>query len=303
MSEIKEKSKTLKNPLINKKVTIALVRRNTSSLYRDEDMGTLAIGGKKSFMCPTSKVTGKFVDPLIPEEREYLEDLTGDDFSIHKKKDNYYGTKEAMVILHKVGKKTETANLELNLSDPYQFIKYKIALINPRVANSWKERMDNKMYEFVIIDGEAEQEEEISFAKIAKKVNKYLIKHENSKRKLYDLLRMYGIENARKAVNYKKVDADFIFNELYKATLRKPEVSKLHRLIELGEKDISDKIFIQDAITIGLLEKRGYEYRLVGGDKIGNNEAEAITWFNDKLNQTTKLKFEQAIEEYYNETE
>lgn len=302
MIEVKE-SKILKNPLINKKVTIALVKRNQSSLYRDEDMGTLAIGGKKSFMCPTSKITGKFVDPLTTEEREYLENLTGDDFSVHKKKDNYYGTKEAMIILHKVGKKTETANLELNLLDPYQFIKYKIALINPRVANSWKERFNDKMYEFVIIDGEAEQEEEISFAKMAKEVNKYLIKHENSKRKLYDLLRMYGVENSKRVVNYKKVTTDFLYNELYKATLRKSEVSKLHRLIQLGEKDISDKIFIQDAITIGLLEKRGYEYRLVGGDKIGNNETETIAWFNDKLNQSTKLRFEQEIEEYYNETE
>jgi hypothetical protein len=301
MEEVKESTK-LKNPLINKKVTIALIKRNQSSLYKDEDMGTLAIGGSKSFMCPTNRNTGKFIDPLTTEEREYLEQLTGDNFSIHNNKNNFYTRKEAMIILRKIGKKTETANLELDLSDPYQFIKYKIALINPRVANTWKERLNDKMYEFVIIDGEVELEEELSFAKMAKEVNRYLIKNENSKRKLYDLLRMYGVENSQRVVNYKKVDADFIFNELYKATLRKSEVSKLHRLIKLGERDISDKVFIQDAITIGLLEKRGRnEYRLIGGDKIGNNEDEAIAWFNEKLNQSTKFKFQKAIEEYYEE--
>jgi hypothetical protein len=297
--KVEEESKTLKNPLLNKKVTIALIKRHQSSLYKDIDMSTLAVGGSKSFMCPTNRVTGKFQDPLTLEERMFLEDLTGDDFSVHKKKDNFYSKKESMVILRKNGRKTESANLELDLSDPYQFIKYKIALINPRVANSWADRNANKMYEFVIIDGEEESKEEIGFSKMAKEVNKYLIKNENSKRKLYDLLRMYGVENTQKHVNYKKVNTDFIFNELYKATLKKSEVSKLHRLIKLGEKDISDKIFIQDAITVGLLNKRGFEFRLVGGDKIGNNETEAIAWFNDKLNQSVKLKFQQDIEEYY----
>lgn len=265
-------------------------------------MATLAIGGSKSFRCPTNKNTGKFVDPLTREERLYLEELTGDNFNVHaKKEDNFYYKKDSAVILRKVGRKTESANLVLDLSDPYEFIKYKIALINPRVANTWKERKDNKLYEFVIVDGQVELEEELGYSKMFKDVQKYLIKNEDSKRKLYDLLRMYGVENTSKHVNYKKVNTDFIYNELFKATQKKSEVAKLHRLIILGEKDISSKIFLADAITVGLLEKRGFEYRLVGGDRIGNNEIDTIAWFNDKLNQTTKLRFEQTIEDYYQE--
>jgi hypothetical protein len=51
---------------------------------------------------------------------------------------------------------------------------------------------------------------------------------------------------------------------------------------------------------MGLIDKRGpYEYRLSGGDKFASNEEDAIAWFEDKRNTSTKVKFEQIIEDYY----
>jgi len=220
---------------------------------------------------------------------------------VHKEgKKNFWTTKKAMGILRKTGRKTETANLVLNLERPYDFIIYKIAKISPRVAPSWAERNESKEYEFVIIDGEVQLEEELNFTKLKATVLKYLFKNETSKRKLYDLLRMYGVESTSRQVNYKKVNTEFIFSELLKITDRKSEIPKLQELVTLGEKDISSKIFLADCITIGLIEKRGpYEYRFVSGDKFANNEIEAITWFSEAINRDTKLRFEQAIEEYY----
>ena len=290
---------TLINPLTNKKITIALVKRHQTNLYSDIETATLATGGEKSFMCPVDR-HGSLKNPLTTSERKYLEDLLDLDLNVHKKEDNFWTSKKAMCRLRKTGKNTETANVTLDLLNPYDFILYKIALINPRVAKSWKERHDNKEYEFVIIDGAVEFEEELGFTLMENEVQKYLFKLEGSKRKLFDLLRMYGIQNASKQVNYAS-SAEWLFNELKKATRKPSEVKKLYHLIKLGEKDISSKVFVEDCVSIGLLEKRGFEYRLSGGDKIGNNEQDAISWFGDKRNSSVKARFEQMIEDYYEE--
>jgi len=71
IKEVKEKDE-LKNPLIKKKVTIALIKKQQSSLYRDIELSTLATGGSKSFICPVDR-SGHLVNPLTKEERIFLE--------------------------------------------------------------------------------------------------------------------------------------------------------------------------------------------------------------------------------------
>lgn len=298
---VKEDNIKLVSPLKNKKVTIGLIKRRQSSLYNDIDLSTLATGGKKSFMCPIGR-NNRIINPLTKEEQLYLESVTGEDLNPSKEgPNNFYTNSTGRVTLIKHGKNTESANLVLDLSDPYDYILYKIALINPRVANTWVEKDYNKEYEFVIMDGEVQLEEELNFTRKEDDVQEYLRKHRGSKRKLFDLLRMYGIENANQQVNYNNT-LEWMYNELKKATRKKSEIKKLYSLITLGEKEISDKIFIADCITLALLEKRGYEYRLSGGDKIANNEMEAIAWFNDVRNNSVKMRFEQIIEDFYTNT-
>lgn len=297
MADLKVKEKTLKSPLLNKKVTIALIKRSQSSLYKDPDMGTLTVGGKKSFMCPTSK-NGKLVNPLTPDEQEYLENLLRIDLNPYLERNNFYQSKESMIILTKIGRRTESANLTLNLNDPYDYIKYKIALINPRVAKNWAEK-DNKNFEFILIDGDEEFKDELSYTKKEDAVLKYLYSIEGSKKKLFDLLRMFGIQSASKQVTYDN-SIEWLYTEIKKLTRIKANVEKLYNLVSLGEKDIASKIFIADCITMGLIEKRGpFEYKLSGGDKFANSEESAIAWFEDKRNSSTRVRFEQLIEDYY----
>jgi len=284
----------VKSPLLNKRITISLIRRLQSSLYSDEDLSTLATGGAKSFTCPIDRQTGTLIDPLTRNERTWLEEELGVDLSVHKTKENFWSTKKAKGILRKTGKKTSSADLELNLLNPYHFILYKVALINSRVANTWSDRFEGKEKEFVIIDGDVELKEELGYNKKESKVQRYLLDNESSKKKLFDLLRMYG----GRAVNFSN-STEFMHNELKKAARRKSQVEKLHNLIILGEKEIADKIFLADCVSIGLLNKYGYEYTLVGGDKIANNEIEAITWFSDRRNSSTRIRFEQAIDDFF----
>lgn len=291
---------TLKSPLLNKKITIALVKRVQSSLYKDPDLSTLATGGSKSFTCPLNKDTGYIVDPLTKEERDYLEEALGIDLNVHKQKDNFWTTKKAKCILRKTGRKASSANIVLDLSNPIQYILYKIALVNPRVASKWAERYDRKEYEFVIIDGDVELQDELAFGKKERLVRSYLIENEHSKKKLFDLLRMYGTTYASKQVSADS-SAEWLLNELEKAARRPSEIDKLYTLIKLGEREISDKVFLADCVSSGIIQKSGYDYRLVGGDKIGSNEIEAIAWLNDKTNNSTRARFEQMVEEFFKE--
>lgn len=293
--QIKERKK-IKSPLMNKKITIALVKRTQSSLHKDIENGTLAPGGEKSFKCPVDKFG--LINPLTPEEQEYLEEVLRIDLNPKKPDNNFWASKAATVRLRKTGRKTESANLELDLNDPYQYILYKIALINPRVANTWAERYNSREYEFVIIDGEVQLQDELNFTLMEDAVQEYLLKHKTSKKKLYDLLRMYGVDKASKQVTYSN-STEWIYNELKKATRKEAEIKKLYKLISLGEKDISMKVFIEDCVSLGLLEKRPHEVRISGGDKIANTVEEAIIWFSDKRNNAIKMRFEQAIEEFY----
>jgi len=296
MADLKEKVK-VKSPLLNKKVVIALIKRSQSSLYKDSDMGTLVMGGKKGFMCPPDEY-GNIINPLTPEEQEYFEGLLRLDLNPYNKQNNFYEAKQSMIILTKKGKKVETANLTLDLSKPYDYIKYKIALISPRVAKTWGER-DNKNFEFVIIDGDVEFKDEFSYTKKEDAVLKYLYSIEGSKKKLFDLLRMYGVQNATKQVTYDN-SIEWLYTEIKKATRKKSEVEKLFNLVSLGEKDIANKVFLADCVTMGLIEKRGpFEFRLSGGDKFATSEESAINWFEDKRNSSTRVRFEQIIEDYY----
>lgn len=299
MVKAKEKV-SLKNPLLKKKVKISLLSNITSALYKhNPDMGTLTVGGAKSFTVPRDK-SGFLVNPLTKEEQEFFENLLGIDLNVYKVEGNFWTSKEARVILRKVSSKNTSADLILDLSNPYDYLKYKVALVNPRVANSWAERdSGGKLYEFVIIDEEAKFEEELGYTEMEDTVVEFLLKNKNSKKKLFDLLRIYGVQNANKQVDFSS-KTEWLYTELRKASRRRSEVKSLYNLISLGEKEISDKVFLQDCISVGLVEKRGVnEYHFVNGSKFANNEMEATDYFNDKKNQSTRARFEVAIEKYY----
>lgn len=298
------KSKVLKSPLLNKKVKIALVQQSPSTLYKDKNQATLLTGASKDFACPLNQY-GTLIDPLQDWERAYLENLLGIDLSIHTRNTpdnpnaNFWTTKKSKLILRKSTKNIESATITLDLNDPFQFMIYKVALINDRVANSWDERYKKgRGYEFVIKDGEVELEEELSYLEMEDTVLGYLLKNKKSKKKLFDLIRLYGSDKNAGLIKFES-SIDFLYNEVRKFTRIKSEVKKLYKIISLGEKDIFTKVFLADAVTVGIVEKRGREYRLMGGDKIGSNDLEAVSYLEDPVNQSIKLRIQETVETFY----
>lgn len=303
VKKVAKRDKTLKSPLIDKEIKIALVERNHSSLYKDKDQGTLLTGASKSFGCPIDKY-GNLVNPLEAWERDFLEDYLNIDLNTNVENTlanpyaGFWMTKKSKLKLTKPSRSVSSATVKLSLKDPFQFILYKIALINPRVARTWDQRYEKKEYEFVILDGDVKLEEELGYLEQEDVVFEYLLKNKKSKKKLFDLLRLYGSNKNSGLVKYSS-SIDFIYNEIRKYARVKSEVKKLYAIITLGENDIYSKVFLADAVTVGLIEKSGETYRLMGGDRIGSNDVEAITYLDDVINQSTKLRVQQAIENYY----
>ena len=119
--------------------------------------GGMAEGAVKWFTVPKLS-SGMFVNVLTDKEKSFLEDIMGLEFnalSIYKKVDNFW--ENAMVRL------TKGDNF-LNLSDPDDYIKYKILLANKAyIAPSLQELQDypKATYQFVII----QEGEEVKNAK------------------------------------------------------------------------------------------------------------------------------------------
>lgn len=300
-----KETKELINPLREgKKITLSIIQRNSSSLYKDPSMGTLSTRAAKSFVVPLDSI-GNLVNPLNENEQAFFEDLLGLDLNPYiistpdNPKANFWvNNKATRVILRKQTKNLSSADRILDLSKPYDYIAWKIALINPRVANSWKERNDTLEYEFVLKDGEVQLNDELEFTQIEDKVNEYLLKHKGSKKKLFDLLRLYGVENLAKEIKYDS-PTEWLYNELRKLARRTKDIKKLHALIDLGETDVYMKVLIADAVTAGILDKRPHEYRLMGGESLGSNESDIISYLQEPKNQSLKKSFELQIEEYY----
>ena len=294
----------LKTPYQNKKITLSIIERNASSLYKDPSMGTLSVGASKSFITPMDSL-GNLVNPLTADEQSFFEDLLGLDLNPYirntpeKPKANFWiNNKATRIILRKKSKNLASADRILDLSKPYDYIAWKIAKVSPRVANDWKDRNESLEYEFVLKDGEVKLDDELAFTKIEDAVNEYLFKNKTSKKKLFDLLRLYGVENISTQINFDR-STEWLYNELRKIARRPKDIKTLYDLVDLGESDVYMKVLIADSVTAGLLDKRAYEYRLMGGEKIGSNESEVITYLEDPTNQGLKKSFELKIEEFY----
>lgn len=298
------KEEKLVNPLLQKKVTLSIIERKASSIYKDDSMSTLAVGAAKSFVVPMDQ-NGNLKNPLSPSEQAYFEDLLGLDLSPYKRstKDNpranfWARQKGTRIVLRKKTPNLASADKILDLSDPYDFIAWKIALLSPRVANTWQEKNETLEYEFVLKDGEVKLEDELKFTDMEDVVSEYLLKNKTSKKKLFDLLRLYGVSNIIKQASFNS-STEWLYNELRKIARRKKDLEKLYNLLKLGEKDVYMKVLLADAVTIGLVDKRPYEYRMKDGERIGGTEVEAISYLEDPKNQSTKAAFEIQILEFY----
>lgn len=150
---------TLVNCLRNEKIIVRHISRQQGIITNPKHVlyGGMSNNATRRFSVPKLS-TGLYVNVLTNAEKAYLEYIMGFEhnrLSIHRKKDNYWNDGEndaAQVTLTK-------QDMILDLSDPEQYIKYKILLANKdRIAPSLEALTDSpkQTYQFVLINQDAE---------------------------------------------------------------------------------------------------------------------------------------------------
>lgn len=136
------------NPLHNEKIFVRFIPKDNGLPKGHALSGGKADGAFTSLCVPILRSTGTYKNVLTNEEKDFLEELLGLDYnalSVYKKEDNYWD--KFRVVLNKEG-------LHLNLSDPEDYIKYKVLLANSDIiAPSVQERLDRPKatYQFEIV--------------------------------------------------------------------------------------------------------------------------------------------------------
>jgi len=276
--------------LPTKKVTVIPVRRPG---------GIVPIGHENDFLfkhstfklnVPKNGRNGELVDPLTSEEREYFESkdsglaLEKGDLSIHKKDRNYWS--DFVVTLDK-------NVMELNLSNPMDYIRWKVLLVNKdHVAPSEAEKFLKGTYKFAIVAEGAQ--EEAKAKKVTTKKDAYILLGTlmDSPTKLRNFLTVY---NSTKP-GTKKVAPNATLEFLQIETEAVLEKDMTGFIETLKDKNYETKILINQALTARALTREGLTYKTLEGLTIGDNLQEVVSFFGNKVNTEEVLKIKARIE-------
>ena len=284
MSEIKT------NPLHNEKIFVRFVPKDNGLPKGHALSGGKADGATTSLCVPILRSTGSYKNVLTNDEKEFLENALGLDYnalSVYKKEGNYWDNYR--VVLSKEG-------LHLNLSDPEDYIKYKVLLANTEiVAPSVQERLDRPKatYQFEIV--RESEETTLENAKMDATMESYreFGKIENdldTMRVLVELLdaRPYAINTK---AEFLKARINTLIQADAKTFLRAVKDPLLHT-----------KVVIRRSQELGKIVKRGDYYYLAadGSPLCDNNENPTLSiaarFLNLPAHQDIKFILESEID-------
>lgn len=272
--------------LRNEKVTIRRIPRfNNGITDRQHPLYGGMLETATLSLAPRLLRNGNYTNILSKEEKDVLEESLGleaNTLSIYNKKywDNYYI-------------RLEKDDLNLDLKDPNDYIKYKVLSTHiDLIAPSLEEQHRKGSYRYVII--KQNEEEERSNAKISKKSLAYMKLGEINQNK-EALLYTLKILTGRIPSTATKL-----------GTLR----TKVGELVEsdtnnfvqiVDDPDFDIKVFIDNGVRVGAILRRGSEYftvdnkpMMLSGDK--SPIEEAVKYLKSVANQEVKFAIEARIE-------
>jgi hypothetical protein len=283
MTEIKTTS-----PLTNKKVYVVPVKRGSEWLPKGHEAEFLF--GKAYFevTVPRKVSNGELVDPLTPEERAYFESeesnlsLKVGDLSIYKEKSNYW---------NKFRLKLDKSVLVLDLSNPMDYIKYKVLLTNKNSIAGPDDQI-YKTHKFQIKEEGHENEAKVKSAADNMEAYKLFGKMEDSPTKMRNFLNVYQMEKPGGKSVPAKATREFLIAEVEKVV----EGDKTTFLKILKDDNYEKKVLIYQALKAKALVRDGLKFKTPEDSIIGNNLKEAMDYLYDPLNSEELLKVKARID-------
>ena len=242
------------NPLRNERIFVRFVPHE--GLYGSTSKGHVMSGGRADgavdkLCVPMLRSTGNYKNILTNDEKDFLEEALGLDYnalSVYKKEDNYWDNYYVRI---------DTKNgLHLDLSDPEDFIRYKVLIANTElVAPSVQERIDRPKATYLYEIVRESEETKLENAKMDATMQSYkeFGKIED------DLDTMRVLVELRDARPYSQ-------NE--KAVFLRSRISQLINndpkkfLSQITDPLLHAKVLIRRGTEVGVLTKRGDYYYL-----------------------------------------
>lgn len=277
--------------LKNEKITVRYIPRESGMITNPKHVfyGGLAENSVLIFTVPVLESNGQYVNVLTNQEKSFLEEYMGlpyNALSIYKKNDNYWDNYQVRL------SKGDTI---LDLSNPNDYIKYKVLLSNKDfVAPSIETLQDypKATYKFVIIS----EQEEIKTSKV--KLNstmeayKEFGKYEND----YDTLRVV-VEMLTLRPMSSNTKIEFLQTQIDRLIQSDPKLF----VKTIKDPYLSTKVLIKNAIDAGIISKRGdYLYLKQDNTPLCENNQEptlssAAKYLNSPKRQEIKFMIEAKL--------
>lgn len=280
------------NCLRNERVIVRYVPKESGIVTNPKHIlyGGMAENAVKYFTVPQLE-SGKLVNILTDDEKEFLEDIMGLEFnalSIYKKENNYWSNKQVRLL--------KQDNI-LDLSDPEQYIKYKILLANKdEIAPSLQalQDMPKATYKYVII----KEGEETSNARQEMSATMQAYMEYGKYEKDADTLRtiIETIDGRPLALNTKIEFLQTKINKLIQAD------AKLFLKV-ITDPLLSTKVLIKRAVEGGLIADRGgFFYLREDNSPLCSNKEDptfnmAAKFLASPKNQALKFSIEAKLKE------
>lgn len=275
-------SKEMINPLRKETIIVKFVPSPNALVHTKGHVlsGGMAEGSTKTFVVPRLR-NGQYVNVLTDSEMAYLEHvmrLEPGALSIYNRTNNYWDDSNehgfGTVVLHK-------QNNYLDLSDPIDYIKYKVLLANKdNICPSLKELEEKPKatYQFVIISENAETQ--LNLSKNDAKRESYIMYGKISEDS--DVLRtVLEILTGRPVSSMTKLDF------LQSKTMDEIEKDPRRFLSIIKDNLLSAKVLIKKSVEAGLITRRNDLYYYEGQPMCDNGEDSTL---NNAAKYITNVK-------------
>ena len=256
------------NPLRKERVIVRFVPKENDNIVDRKHVafGGMMDGAVRGFTVPVLS-NGTYKNVLTDNEKTFLEDVLGlevNGLSVYNKKDNYWDN-----FLIRLTKQDTI----LDLSDPEDYIKYKVLLANKDlVAPSMKQLREARRatYEYVIMEPNEE------FSDSRNRVNNTMKCYEEfgAIKDKFDILRCI-IETVDGRTVASNTKIEFLQAKATDLIASNPKLF----LETITDPLLNTKVLIQKAVVANLISKRGeyYYFREDGSPLCGPNEDPTFT--------------------------
>lgn len=289
-----EPEETLINPLREKVVIVRHIEKKSKMFDNPNHVfnGGMAETSKRYFVVPQLS-NGNYKNVLTNNEKAYLENVLGleaNAMSVHRKSNNFWSSSNPMAVVE-----LTKYDRKLFLSDPADYIQYKILLANSEKICPDSETLEKhykESYEFVLINDEDEMDDKKRKMSNLMDCYRHYGKIEEDADKLRCIIEL--INQKPLATNTKLSWLQTTCNDLIQSQ------TKLF-LKTITDPLLDTKVFLKKCIAEGIISNRGGNLYIRKDNQpmcAGGEEPTlpvAARWINEPQHQDLKLTMEAQL--------